>query len=417
MGELLTLSVPRRRRLPRAERCAKLTKRTVDGLKPDPSGKDVWLWDLDVRGFGVRVLPSGKVVYCCQYRDLDGRTRRYKLGQHGPLTPEQARTLAQQVLGKVAMGENPSVERRARRAAARAKRASTVAHVVDAYMLHIARTAKASTQKGFRALAEYVIKARWGTLPADALTRDMLQGYLVEASGTPTHANRALALLGAAYRRAGLPSPTVGVERNREQRRDRYLSEPELARLGAALKEAETVGTVPVEAVWATKLLLLTGCRRGEICGLTWNAVDLDAGVLRLRDAKAGPRLVPLPSAAVDLLRSLPRIGDFVIPGPRAAAPMHGDVYLRHWQVIRNAAGLPDVHVHDLRHTVGTFAGAADVGAQQIRHMLGHASSSVGDRYVSANMPKLREAADRTTAGILAALEGNVDGREGDPER
>lgn len=407
MGDVVALTIPKRRRPPRAERTVKLTARVVDGLKPDPSGNDRWLWDAELRGFGMRVFPSGKCAWCVQYRDADGRTRRYALGAYPPLTPGGARTLAQQILGKVAAGENPSVDRRTRRAASRARRADTVAAVAEHYMGHVRRTGKATTVASFDRLVRNVIVPRWGSLPAVDLTRDLLQAYLHAAADTPTQANRVAAIVAAAYKRAGLPSPAVGLERHKERARERFLSEAELSTLGTVLREAEAAGIAPVEVVWAVKLLLLTGCRRGEILALQWADVDLDAGVLRLRDAKTGARTVPLPAAAVALLRSLPRSNAWVIPGARRDQPMGGAAFNAHWRTLRSAAGLPDVHAHDLRHTVGTYAGAADVGATSIRHLLGHATTSaVTDRYVNANVPKLREAADRATAGIVAALEG-----------
>ncbi len=94
---------------------AKITKRAVDALQPDKRG-DVFTWDSELRGFGVRVKPSGVKSFLIQYRNVEGRTRRLVLGQYGALTPENARELAREKLAGVAKGEDPSAERRSERA-------------------------------------------------------------------------------------------------------------------------------------------------------------------------------------------------------------------------------------------------------------------------------------------------------------
>lgn len=105
----------------------KITKRAVDTLAPE-KGRDVFLWDSELKGFGVRVTSGGSRTYLIQYRNDEGRTRRLVLGRHGALTPETARRLAIEKLGAVAKGQDPSEERRALRDAL------TVAEVCDWYL-------------------------------------------------------------------------------------------------------------------------------------------------------------------------------------------------------------------------------------------------------------------------------------------
>src|SRR5262245_52070259 len=90
----------------------KLTKKIVDGLTPDPAGTDVFVWDIELRGFGVRVKPSGASAYLVQYRTREGRTRRLTLGKTGVLTPEEARKRARLHLVAIADGGDPSADRR-----------------------------------------------------------------------------------------------------------------------------------------------------------------------------------------------------------------------------------------------------------------------------------------------------------------
>jgi hypothetical protein len=106
---------------------AKILKRTVDALQPEPD-RDVFAWDSELKGFGVRVKPSGVKSYLVQYRNVEGRTRRLVLGQHGALTPEVARDLARKKLSAVATGEDPSEDRHTARAG------MTLAEVCDWYL-------------------------------------------------------------------------------------------------------------------------------------------------------------------------------------------------------------------------------------------------------------------------------------------
>src|SRR5882762_1049474 len=94
---------------------AKILKRMVDALQPKPD-RDVFAWDSELRGFGVRVKPSGVKSFLIQYRNAEGRTRRLVLGQYGVLSPEIARDMARTRLTAVAQGEDPSATRRAQRA-------------------------------------------------------------------------------------------------------------------------------------------------------------------------------------------------------------------------------------------------------------------------------------------------------------
>ena len=107
---------------------AKLTKRTVDATRPD--GRETFVWDEDLPGFGLRVFASGKKSYLVQYKlgGRGGRTRRMSLGLHGKLTPEEARKRATKLLAAVEEGADPATER------ADVKRALAVAGLADLYL-------------------------------------------------------------------------------------------------------------------------------------------------------------------------------------------------------------------------------------------------------------------------------------------
>src|SRR5947209_3360160 len=132
---------------------AKLTKRVVDAIRPDPAGRaDVFAWDSELRGFGVRMKPSGAASFIVQYRNAEGRTRRLAIGKAGTLTPEEARALARDKLVAASRGGDPSAERHAARAA------MTVAELCDLYLSEGAARIKASTLAADRSRIERHVK-------------------------------------------------------------------------------------------------------------------------------------------------------------------------------------------------------------------------------------------------------------------
>jgi integrase len=383
---------------PEAAAASRLTKRLVESIKPDPA-RELWAWDAELKGFGLRVMPNGLRTYVIQYRDAGRHTRRMTLGRHGVITAEEARKRAMQRLATVAAGGNPSVERRQTREQAR--RARSVAEVMADFLAHVAARRKPSTTASYQQVAHQRILPRLGQHRADELTHDAVRNWHASMARTPYGANRALAILSAMYSFIRLPNPCRGVERFRERARDRFYSPDELQRLGAALAEGERTQTLRPDVVTAVRLLALTGCRAGEVRTLKWEHVDAAAGVLRLADAKAGARNVPLSGVAIALLEGLPRTGPYVVGGN---APMNRWTLDNQWCRIRKSAGISNGRIHDLRHSVGTYAGAAGLNAFTVRDLLGHKTLAMTDRYVSAYTNPLRAAADEAVAPIAAAL-------------
>ena len=167
------------------------------------------------------------------------------------------------------------------------------------------------------------------------------------------------------------------------------------------LDESEENGGATPEAIAAIRLLILTGCRRGEILGLRWEEVDLESRELRLQDTKTGPRVVPLSPAAVRLLAGLPRSGGspWVIPGRKPGTHM---VRLGNaWRLLRKRAGLNDVRLHDLRHSFASSALALGESLPMIARLLGHRQIASTARYAHLARASVHEAAARV-AGSLA---------------
>lgn len=383
---------------------AKITKRLVDGLKPD-SDRDVWAWDDQIKGFAVRVKPSGHKSYMIQYRS-QGRTRRYTLGAHGTLTPDQARKLAQKKLGEVAEGGNPSEERK------RGRQAASVQELANRYMDEHARPKKkpASASRDERLLRRFILPAL-GKRKIMSVTRaDVAQLHHKIGQTTPIQANRTLAVLSKMFTLAirwGLytnENPAKHVERFRERKRERYLTQEELARLGKVLNKTEQAGEVSSTAVAALRLLAITGMRRSEVLSLRWDWIDFGRGVIFFPDSKTGQKATALGGPALELLRSLPRVAGnpHVFPGKKFGRPLHD--LNGPWRIIREKAGLHGVRLHDMRHTHASVGAAAGLSLPVIGALLGHTEASTTQRYAHLAQDPVKKAADQVSTLISSAM-------------
>jgi integrase len=269
----------------------------------------------------------------------------------------------------------------------------------------------------------------------DALHRaDLAKMHARIGETQPEIANRTLQMLRAAYNwgiRHGLldedsRNPCTFIEPFRERGRERYLTSEEFARLGDALRLAETTGipwspdaskkvkhapkpenrlvTFDKWSIAAIRLLIFTGCRLREILNLRWREVDLERGILLLPDSKTGRKTVILASAAIEVLRSLERAGDYVILGAELNAA-RADLN-RPWARIRRHARIEDVRLHDLRHTFASIGAGSGLGLPIIGKLLGHASVATTQRYAHLADDPLRRGADVIAARIKLALDG-----------
>jgi integrase len=401
---------------------SKITKRVVDGT--EPGERDRFVWDSELKGFGLKVTPAGRKVYIAQYR-LPGRpTQRFTIGRHGsPWTPDGARSEAAAILRHAATGQDPASAKRA------AKADLTIAELCDLYLAEGARTKKASTLEMDRSRIEGHVKPLLGKKKLGALTRGDIDRFLKDVADGKTArdtktgprgrsivrggqgvANRSLGMLGAILQFAveqGLraDNPARGVKKFREGRRTRFLSNDEIARLGEALKEAEAGGANHY-AIAAIRLLVLTGCRKNEILSLKWDEVDLSGGFLRLADSKTGAKVVHLGAPARALLASLPRHtkNPFVVCGDRPGAHLVG--LQKIWASVRAGAKLDDVRLHDLRHSFASVAARSGESLLVIGKVLGHSTSAATSRYAHLSDDPVRIAVDTTTQHIASALKG-----------
>jgi integrase len=407
----------------------KITKRVVDAT--GPGDRDVFVWDTELPGFGLRVKPSGTKSYLLQYRNAEGRSRRLTLGRHGPLTAERAREKALRLLANVAEGADPADEK------AEARKAPTVAELAALYLTEGRIDKPAKKASSWEADASNIrrhILPLLGDRVAAALTTadaakfqasvaggrsaaDIRTGWRGRAivkggKGAAARSLRTLAaMLDWAVRREILPGNAAkGVRPYKDETRERFLTLAEVTRLGEALAGAEAQGVNPA-AIAAVRLLLTTGCRKAEILGLRWVHVDWERGCLRLPDSKTGARVVPVGSAALEVLAGLrERAGEspFVLPSSRGGGHLVG--LQKVWTKIRSAAGFHDLRLHDCRHSFASVAVADGATLFMVGKVLGHKQARTTEIYAHLGDDPVRRVADATSRKIAAALKGGGGG-------
>ena len=375
---------------------ARITKKAVDALAARE--REYMLWDRDIKGFGVRVHPSGRKVYLVKYRHR-GRIVKKTIGPHGAIPPAAARARAAEIITAARTGRDLM----GRVLPPRKEGATTMHDLARRFLEEYvpARCKPSSAHSYERSIRRHVLH-RLGHRRIVDVTRGDVTTLHHEMRATPYAANRTLGILSAMFTAAELwglraegSNPCRLVKRFREQPRERFLSDAEYRRLGAALRKAEGTGAVAASAVAAVRLLMLTGCRLSEIMSLRWENVTLEAAELRLPDSKTGARIVLLGQPAVAVLRGIVRDegNPWVITGRRPGSRLASLHYP--WGRIRKWAGLDDVRLHDLRHSFASGGLLVGEGLPTIGRLLGHSQVQTTARYAHLADDLVRTAANR----------------------
>lgn len=379
----------------------KITKAAVEALQPGTG----WLWDTEVKGFGVRRQYKA-AVYALK-TPINGRDRWMTIGKHGsPWTADMARREAIRLLASVHAGNDVATIRD------RKSREPTVGKVLDRYKReYVAAHNSPSTAKEIDRHIERDLKPALGSIRISDLTRADVVSWHAGYADRPYSGNRALAYLRKALSLAakewGLrpDNPALGIQLFPEVERDRFFSPDELDRIGKALRDLEAEGYSP-SAIRCTRLLALTGMRLGEVRQHEWCWLDLPARRTMLPDAsaKAGARVVALGDAAATYLEGLERVGPYICYGSDHETRFISEgAFYAFWRELKKRAKLKNARPHDFRHTIGTLSGANGT-AFQVRDLLGHRTLAMTNRYVSRNTDPLRTLANSVSGQIAAAF-------------
>lgn len=408
----------------------KITKRTVDAAAPDPSRR-YHVWDTEIRGFGLLVLPSGVKSYVYQYRTPKGASRRATIGKHGKYTAELARAAADEMRRKVAAGRDPLAEKREQR------KAATVGDVLDAYLRSETFAAKADkTRATDRGRINRHLRPLLGRTRCDALKPSDIQrafaairdgktaidekmGFRARARvrGGEGTARKAVKLLRAALAwamREGMvdANPAAGISTGADGTRDAILEDADAyGRLFRALETMEVERRIRQPVADAIRVIALTGARRGEIIGLRWRHVDLKRGIVTLPPAghktggKTGQRrIIGLPTAAAALIARQPegKADDYVFAPARGEGAIN---LAKPWRAVRAEAGLPEgIGLHSLRHSLASHMAMTGAQASEIMTALGHKDMRTSAKYIHWAQDARQAIAEKAATVALAGM-------------
>ncbi len=370
----------------------RLNQRRVNALKPRKAAYDVR--DRDLKGFGVRVLPSGAKRYFV-HAQHDGRRVWKIVGRAGSVSVDEARERARTLVASIRKGNDDE---------AAAPPDTPFETVGDEVFRRYARNWKPSTLKVNQGYYRNQILPWFKGRPIAGIAARDVRHWFASLHETPVAADRSAPVLSVIMRQAEIygyrpegSNPCAGIRRYRRQGRERFLSTAELRRLGDVLARHEAACP---QAMAIIRLLLLTGCRKGEVISLKWRFYR--EGKLFLPDSKSGPRTVWLSSAARAILDGLPREAAWVFPSPRTGGFLSARAVGAVWCRVRTEADLRDVRLHDLRHSYASMALAQGETVLTIGRLLGHRDPATTLKYTHMSDLTVLEAVD--TVG--AVLEG-----------
>lgn len=376
----------------------RISKRTVDELASSEL-KPTFIWDDRLAGFGVKCLPGGGKRYLLKYRLKGGGRaapqRWLSLGSHGALSPDEARSLAQQALAAVGRGEDPQGAKLSER------KGETLTDVWRRFEMEHLPSRKPQTRYDYEAQWRNIIAPKLGKTRVGDLTRNDVDRLHKGLRTTPYRANRVVALLSRLMtlsevwelRPAG-SNPCSRIEKFKETPRTRFLGFPELERVGKAMTELVAAANLSASAANAVRMLLLTGARLNEILSAEWGWLDHERRMLSLPDSKTGAKTIFLSDAALAVLtdqKSNSGTSSFIFPGSGSQGRMVN--LQKPWLRICHRAGLQHVRLHDLRHTAASVAISQGESLPVIGKLLGHSQAQTTQRYAHVDTdPALRAA-------------------------
>jgi integrase len=339
--------------------------------------------DSECPGFAIRVTAAGRKAFTLDYR-MHGRNRRYTIAAWPEYNATAARQKAIDLRKDIAEGIDPLEE----------KRGTTVAALGEDYMEHLAaHDRSSSTLSGYRHMLDNTINPAFGKRRLQDVTPHDIEKLHTSLRETPYKANRVLQMMKGMFTKAVLwkslqESPVRGIEMFHEEPRSVTLDNHQIKALIKALDEYPSR-----KVASAIVLIMLTGCRRNEALHATWSQFDLDGGVWTKPSSHTKQKKlhrVPLNPAAIALLEGLPQESEFVFPGQRSGKPLIG--IFKYWREIREAAGLPDLRIHDLRHVYASILANQQLPLSVIGALLGHTKPQTTQHYAHLLDAPLREA-------------------------
>jgi integrase len=361
-----------------------------------PSGRrKVEYFDTSIKSFGIEIRQSGGKTYFTRFRNQRGNPRQFKLGDANVLTLAQAKLLACKVQAKVAMGEDPSAEKK------ETQSILSFAEFIEQRYLPYVQGYKKAANSDVSYLNNQILPVLGKKYLDEITKKDIIDFHHgLKAKGyKPGTCNRSLVLLRYAFNMAirweipGIkvnPTKDVPLFDDHDGKRDRFLSPEETHRLFVAVQQSSN----PM-LQYIVPMLILTGARRNEVLHCRWEDLDLDRRQWRIPETKAGrPRYVPLSNGVLTLLANVPHDArcPYVFANPKTRKP-YCSVF-NSWNTARKQAGLSEVRIHDLRHSFASFLVNAGRSLYEVQKILGHTQIKTTQRYAHLSQDTLLDAAD-----------------------
>ncbi|MEM7689605.1 MAG: tyrosine-type recombinase/integrase [Pseudomonadota bacterium] len=354
-------------------------------------------WDRELPGFGLRVHPSGRRTWFVMFRQ-----RRVSLGTTTQNSAIEGRRLARDKLAEVALDGLPS--RRTNKS--RAKEAPLMREYAQRFWTDYAHHWKPSTRKRNRTGIDRDILPTFSDRRVDEITKANVSFWRDGFAERTGAFNRTISILSVVmgyaeklgYRRRG-SNPCRGTPRYKRKRMERFLSTREYGQLATALNQFESEHSTVVAAL---RLLIYRGARCGEIENLRWEWVQEQR--IMLPDSKSGAKIIYLNQQAVEMIASIPDRTPTGLVFPSVRDPERPIKLGMHWPEIRNRAALPDVRLHDLRHSVASTAIRDNISLMVIGKLLGHALAEATSRYAHLSDEVIADAAERVSGSIASLI-------------
>lgn len=380
---------------------SRITKTTIDQAAPE-----TFLWDSEVRGFGVRVTAAGSRSFVLQYRTLKGEQGKLTIGRYPEMTVELARKIAREHRVAVDKGGHPSRDKKAMRAAPTL--ADYAANYCDVYAA--AKPLRPSTIKEARRVLERYALPKFGKRKMEDIlasdVRAMVAGAR-EGSGQG-QAARLRAVLSKMFNLAiadevRVSNPCVGVERGPDNQRWEFLPPHHVAALLAACETADDQETAN-----AVRLLLFTGARLREVLHAEWSQFDLVKGYWTKPSSHTKQKKVHRLALAAETVRILQcmetdRQTKFLFPGRCGLKPRHD--LKGPWARLLKASGIGHYRIHDLRRTTASFMISTGSDLMTVGKSLGHTQASTTHRYAQLFEDLQRAGVSRAVSRMAAAVE------------
>jgi integrase len=385
---------------------AKLSKRIVQTATCPADKSKISYSDTQTKGLTLEVRRTGGRTFYFRYHDAHGRQKNVKIGDASTVSVDVARQKAADLENSRALGNDPAAERQVQRHVPRLDKFFEEMYLPYVKGYKVAWDADDSFWRNH-------IKPAFGRQYMDQISKYELAHFMQakrDSGLKPSTANRFIVLLRYVYNLA-LEWEVPGVKHNpakgiklfyENNKKERFLSEEEVKALVAALRESENPDLENIIG-----LLLMTGARKSEALKAEWSDIDFERRLWRVPKSKSGSaRHIPLSDGALRLLESLPSRGQsrYLFPNPKTGKPYQQ--IFHSWDTARKRAGIPDVRLHDLRHSFASFLINSGRSLYEVQKILGHHSISITERYSHLRYDRLREAASAAHVPELETATG-----------